>query len=78
MSATLTVASFICAIFFPWPLTVVVALAATYYEPLVPLAVGIFADALYFVPGTGVPLASLLGLAGTAAAYLLRSRFQMR
>lgn len=78
MNLLAVILPFASAVFFPWPLTALLALGATYYEPLVPLAVGIFADTLYFAPGSGFPVWSALGLVATVAAYFFRSRFQMR
>jgi hypothetical protein len=46
----LTIAAFVSAVLFPWPLTALLSVGAAYFEPLVPLAVGIFADTLYYAP----------------------------
>lgn len=76
-SRILTFASFVSAIFFPWPLSAVLALFAARAEPLTPLAVGIFADTLYYAPSSGgLPLFSLGGALVTLAALFLRSRLR--
>jgi hypothetical protein len=66
-----TAAAFVSAIAFPWPATVALALGVALFEPLVPLAVGIFVDALRY--SGGWPLATIAGALATAAAYLVRS-----
>lgn len=69
--------AFLSAIFFPWPLTVCIALGVALFEPLLPLAVGLFVDVLYFVPhGFSLPLFTLGGALVTVAALLVRSRLQ--
>ena len=71
----LTILTFISVIFFPWPLTVLLALITAPFEPLVPLAAGIFSDALYFTPATGgLPLLSLLGAIASVTAFFVRTR----
>ena len=69
---TLTVLAFVSTIFFPWPLTVLLALGASIAEPLVPLAVGLFADTLYYVPQSGHILFTLYGLGATILAVFVR------
>lgn len=71
----LTIATFVSTILFPWPLTAVLAVAAAFFEPLVPLAAGLFADTLYFVPRAGAwPIYTLWGLVLTVVALFVRSR----
>lgn len=73
----LTISSFVSALLFPWPLTVLLALVASFFEPLVPLAVGIFADSLYYAPHAGaLPLFTLYGLALSVIATLVRKRLR--
>lgn len=75
--AVLTLAPFLSAMLFPWPLTVLLALAASFFEPLVPLAVGLFADTLYFAPRSGaLPLATLYGALATLLAFVVRARLK--
>lgn len=72
-----TIATFISVILFPWPLAVLVAAATAFFEPLVPLAAGLFADTLYFAPGAGaVPVFTLYGFAFSLAAMFVRSRLR--
>lgn len=74
---TLTILAFISTVLFPWPLTVILALVASIFDPLVPLAVGLFADTLYYVPHTGtIPLFTLYGALATIAAFFVRSRLK--
>lgn len=71
----LTVSSLVSVILFPWPLSALLAVAAAFFEPLVPLAAGIFADTLYWAPGSGaLPLFSLYGLVVSIAAVFVRDR----
>ena len=73
----LTIATFISAIFFPWPLTVLLALASSFFEPLVPVAAGIFIDTLYYTPpASALPLFALGGAIVTALAFFVRSRLK--
>lgn len=67
--------SFISVVFFPWQLTVILALVTAFYEPLMPFAIGIIADTLYYAPHTHtLPLATIFGALLTLGMYLVRSR----
>lgn len=73
----LTVLTFLSAIFFPWQFTAFLALIAVAYEPLVPCAVGLFVDTLYFVPHSGVyPLFTFYGLIVSVLAVLVRRQLR--
>ncbi len=62
---------------FPWLYTVGLALITAAYEPLVPLAVGILADTLYYVPHSGVlPWGTIGGALVTGAALFVQSRLR--
>ena len=62
MRGILTLLTFISTVLFPWPLTVLLALAVSLFEPLVPLAAGLFADTLYYAPQSGTaPIFTLRG-----------------
>ncbi|MHB1769965.1 MAG: hypothetical protein ACYCPH_02720 [Minisyncoccota bacterium] len=79
MRGALVFAALASVIFFPWPLTVALALISSFVEPLAALAVGIFADTFYYAyaPQTGiVPIFSLLGALTTVIALLVRSRLR--
>lgn len=70
-----TIATFISVLLFPWPLSVLLAVAASFFEPLVPLAAGLFADTLYYAPHAGTPpIFTLYGLGLSIIAILVRSR----
>lgn len=78
-SRVLTILAFISVVFFPWPLTMALMLASAVYEPFVPLAVGIFADTLYYAPSAQPwPWFTLAGLLVTALALYLRNRLPVR
>jgi hypothetical protein len=73
----LTVLAFISVLLFPWPFTVLLVLVAAFFEPLVPLAIGIFADTLYYTPHAGAfPVLWLYGALLTGVAYFVRSRIK--
>ena len=73
----LTLLTFVSTVFFPWPLTVLLALGLSLFEPLVPLAAGIFADTLYYAPQAGaLPLFTVYGALVTALAFFVRSRLK--
>jgi hypothetical protein len=74
MRGMLTVCTFLSAIFFPWPLTALLALCAALFEPLVPFAAGLFVDTLYYSGGT--PLFTLYGLLATIAAFVVQRRIK--
>ncbi len=77
MRGALVFAALASVIFFPWPLTVALALISSSVEPLAALAVGMFADTFYYAPQTGVlPIFSLLGALTTVIALLVRSRLR--
>lgn len=64
-------------LWFPWPLTLLIALGAALVEPLAPLFFGLLADALYYAPlpsGSPLPLYSFLGLALVPLLYGVRAR----
>lgn len=77
MRGTLTILTFISTVFFPWPLTAVLALGASLLDPLVPLAAGLFADTLYYAPHAGtLPMFTLYGALATALVFFVRSRLK--
>lgn len=76
-NSILTIATFISAVLFPWPLTALLAVVSSFFEPLVPLAVGLFADTLYAAPSVGaLPIFTLYGLAVSIIAVFVRSRMR--
>ena len=77
MRGTLTVFTFISVVLFPWPLTVMLALVSSFFVPLLPLAVGLFADTLYYAPqANAFPLYTFFGALATGAAFFVRNRLQ--
>lgn len=73
----LTLFTFVSTILFPWPFTVTLALISSFTEPFVPLAVGVFADTLYYAPQAyALPLFTLFGAVLTTVALLLRSQLR--
>jgi hypothetical protein len=68
---------FVSVVFFPWPLTAILALIAAFFIPLLPLAVGIFADTLYYTQHAALlPFFTLYGAIATVVAILVRSRLR--
>ncbi|MEK7114201.1 MAG: hypothetical protein AAB850_01490 [Patescibacteria group bacterium] len=77
MRGLLTMATFISVVLFPWPLTAFLAIVSAFFEPFVPLAVGLFADTLYYLPREGAwPLSTLFGAGITVIALFVRSRLR--
>lgn len=77
MHRTGTVIAFVSALCFPWPLTALLALGMALSEPLVPLAVGLFADTLYYTPQvSALPAFTLWGGLATGVAFFVRSRLR--
>lgn len=73
----LTIAALASAFLFPWPFTALIALAAAFWEPLVPLAAGILLDALYWTPAVHAwPYGTLAGAIASLGAFFLRSRLR--
>jgi hypothetical protein len=71
------IATFLSALFFPWPLTAVLALGVSLSEPLVPLAAGLFADALYYTSSaSALPFFTISGAIATGIAFFVRSRLK--
>lgn len=77
MRGIATIGTLLSAIFFPWPVTALFAVGVSFFEPLVPLAVGIFIDTLHYLPGQGEwPLPTMLGAMATALVLFVRSRLK--
>ena len=77
ISRLLTLLTFVSVIVFPWPFTVLLALACSFTEPLVPLAVGLFADTLYYTPQAhSLPIFAFCGAVVTVVAFFVRSRLR--
>jgi len=71
----LIIGVFVSTIFFPWPLTALLAIGSSLALPLLPLSTGIFFDTLYYTPAIGLwPLGTLCGALVTALAFFVRSR----
>lgn len=77
MRLVFTILSLVSVILFPWPFTVILAFSTSLMEPLVPLAVGIFADTIYYNQHANIlPLFTIYGAAMTAIAFFVRSRLR--
>ncbi len=72
----LIVLALVAVICTPWPFAFVLAIVAAFASPLAPLAVGIFADTLYYAHG--VPWATVLGLFVTLAAFGVHALLETR
>ena len=73
----LSILTLLSVFFFPWPVTMLVALGVSVFEPLVPLAAGLLVDVLYFqVHGFSLPVFTLLGAGLSIAAWLVRGRLK--
>lgn len=74
MRGALTLVTFVSVLFFPWPLSALLATLSALSIPLLPLATGIFFDTLYYAPGSGLPVFTVWGALLTAVAFFVRSR----
>ena len=72
-TTALALAALAAPFLFPWPYAALLAFTLALAEPFAGIACGVIADALYWAPGAShAPLGTLLGFAGTLAAYLVR------
>ncbi len=63
--------------FFPWIFTSVATLFIALREPLLPLAIGIIFDALYYAPHAHqFPVYTFYGFACTAVAFFVHKRLR--
>lgn len=76
MRKAMIVLTFMSTVLFPWPLTAVLAVGLASVEPLIPLAVGVFADTLYFSHQGTLPMATVYGALVSAVAFFVRSRLK--
>ena len=74
ISGVLTVGAFASAFLFPWPFTAALALAGAFVEPILPLAVGLLMDTLYYTAHAAMPLFTFCGAIVTALVFFVRSR----
>ena len=75
MRGALAVLAMAGVVLFPWPLAALLALGAGWYEPLVPFASGVFADALYYSSHAArLPLFTIGGALASVLAVFVRSR----
>ncbi|KND52048.1 MAG: hypothetical protein ABA06_02170 [Parcubacteria bacterium C7867-001] len=71
MRASLIFLALLSPFIFPSPLSGALSFAAALVYPPVALVVGLIADALYY-PGSGYPLATLIGVAIALVAFFMR------
>lgn len=77
MHVLLISTTFVSVVLFPWPLTVFLVFAFSFFEPLMPLVIGIFADTLYYAPQAyAIPLYTLYGIICTSGIFFVRSRLR--
>lgn len=77
MRGVLSAVTVFSLVAFPWLYTAGLAFVAAAYEPFVPLAVGILADALYYVPQSGsLPWGTISGVLVTGGALFVQSRLR--
>jgi len=70
------IGAFVSVIFLPWLVTACIAVVLAAFDPLVPIALGIFADALYMPYGSFLPVSTLLGAGVAIVAFFVRSRLK--
>ena len=72
-----TLIACLSVVLFPWPLTAFLSLSISLFEPLVPLAVGMLADTLYYAPVDGAwPHFAFFGALASGTAIFVRSRLK--
>jgi hypothetical protein len=77
MHGFLTLFAFVSVIFLPWPCTAVLALISGFFIPLLPLAIGLFADTLYYTPQAAtLPSFTLWGALATVIAIFVHRRLR--
>jgi hypothetical protein len=75
MRGILVFMSFISTIFSPWIITAILVFAVSLLDPLVPLAIGLFADTLYYTSSAEtIPLLTLYGAIVSLIASFVRNR----
>ena len=75
LAPALLLAAALSLVLFPWPLSAALALLMALFIPGAPLALGLVADALYWMPGLhALPLATIAGALTCALALFVRSR----
>lgn len=67
------VCAFLSVIILPWPSTVFIMIGSSFFEPLVPLSIGIFADTVYYSAQSTVPLFTIFGAGMSIAIFFVRN-----
>ncbi len=77
LHSLIVIVTFLSVFWFPWPITATFAFFSALWIPLLPLAIGILFDVLYWAPhATWFPYSSLLGAVITGISYVVRSRLK--
>lgn len=77
IKGALTILALLSVVALPWQLATVIALAAGTMVPLMPLACGLFAEALYWTPRLSLlPFFALSGALATTLLYFVRGRIK--
>lgn len=77
MTGVLLALALVSALAFPWPLTAAIAVAASFYEPLIAFAAGVAADAMYYsVHAARLPYLTVGGALVSVAVVFVRSRLK--
>ncbi|MCI0597608.1 hypothetical protein L0Y34_00825 [Candidatus Parcubacteria bacterium] len=75
----LIVAALLSVFWFPYPMTLILSFAASFFFPPVAFVVGLLSDLVYFVPGAyPVPLGVSLGLGLSLLAFVMRNVVRTR
>ena len=73
------IAALISLFWLPWPLTIVLLILVSAYEPLAAAGLGLFADVLYFAHGVyGFPYMTVLGVCIALIAFFVRKFVEAR
>ena len=77
MRGVIAIFALVSAFVFPWAFTAGIALVAALWIPLLPLAVGLLLDILYYAPHAHwFPLGTVLGAVVTLLAHIVRTRLK--
>ncbi|MDB5244506.1 MAG: hypothetical protein JWN18_376 [Parcubacteria group bacterium] len=76
-NVVLIISAFVSVIFFPWLLTAGLAIVLAFIEPVAVIALGLFADTLYYsVHAGGLPLFTFGGLILGGIGLLVRNQLR--
>lgn len=77
MRGVLAFSALISVVAFPFPYTIALVLVGSFFEPLLPLAIGLLADVLYYAPGMAIyPRYTIYGALLTGLVIFVRKQLR--